>query len=210
MTLDAKSQPSQPPESAQTPDPVPPRITILSELDSYITERMKEQPASLEEAVQRLEVRERAPRHRMKLSPYFESLSADNPKGAGAYVFRWVFKTKRSVDDHLAKGWLLVNRSYFPKAPRYLFTANGGIELGDVLLAFMPVKQAKAIREAPAKLSQERLKSRMTQTKPDYLVMTGNQDRLKDGSVYAPELGPETAETSEERPPGVMTEGRDF
>lgn len=193
------------PERSQA---VPQRITILSELDSYISERMKEQPVSLEEAVKRIEVQDVRPRHRMELPDYFQQHSADSPRAKdGRYAFRWVLKQKRSIDDHLAKGWLFVNAAYFPQAPRYLFTANGGVEIGDTILAFIPIKRAKQMREAPSKLSQERLRSQMTQTKPDYVLMTGDKDSEH---VYQPELGPESAETSEEKVAGVLTEGRDF
>ncbi len=184
------------------------RITILSELDSYILERQKEQPSSLEEAVARIEVQDARPRHRMEmpdsLQKYFWN-EKTNP--SGRFIPRWVLKDKRAIDTALAKGWLFFNRSYFPDAPRYLFTANGGIEIGDTILAFMPVKMALAIRSAPAKLSQERLKGQMTQTSPDSVLMTGNQ---KSEYIYQPELGPESVETSEEKVPGVLTEGRDF
>lgn len=197
-----------PPAQPVTPEGLPQRITILSELDSYIAERMKEQPQSLEEAVSRIEVQSNRPHHRMQLPEYFRQHSADVPGAKeGRYAFRWVLKQKRSLDDHLAKGWLFVNRTYFPQAPRYLFTANGGVEIGDTLLAFIPIKKALQMREAPGKLSQERLKGQMTQTKQDYVLMTGNQ---RAPHVYQPELGPETSEASEEKVPGVLTEGRDF
>ena len=183
------------------------RVTILSELDSYISERMKEQPTSLTEVANRVEVTNRSGSHRMSLPTYFTQYSADDQKAAGPYAFRWVLKVKRSIDDHLAKGWLFVNRAYFPDAPRYLFTANGGVELGDTMLAFLPIKQAKLMRERPAKLSQERLKGQMTTTGPDTVLMTGNQHSPH---VYQPELGAESAETSSASVPGVLTEGRDF
>ena len=182
-------------------------ITILSELDSYIAERMKGQPRTLEAAVARVESLSDRPRHRLQLPMFFEPLSFDNHQAPGPYIFRWTFKDKRAVDRDLNRGWIIVNRSYFPQAPRYLFTANGGIEVGDALLTFMPAKKAQAIREAPGKLSQERLKGQMTHTSPDYVLMTGNQ---QSEHVYKPELGPEAPETSEEKVPGVLTEGRDF
>lgn len=194
--------------------PVPPPVTevtkpivILSELDSYIAERMKGQPPTLEEAVARVQLQDDRPRHQLTLPVYFERLSADNAKHAGPYVFRWINKVKRAIDAAMSRGWIIVNRTYFPDAPAYLFTANGGVEVGDALLSMMPLKKAQALREAPAKLSQERLRGRMTQTKPDYVLMTGD---AKSDHVYAPELGPETSETSQEKVSGVLTEGRDF
>ena len=182
-------------------------ITLLSPLDSYIRERMKEQPKTLKEIEERVQFQDQQPRHRLQLPNFFEKLSADNEKSPGPYIFRWIYKDKRSVDRHLAIGWTFVNRTYFSQAPRYLFSANGGIEVGDAVLGFMPAKKALDLRAAPAKLSQERLRGQMTQTGPDYVLMTGNK---KAEHVYQPELGPESAETSEEKVPGILTEGRDF
>lgn len=182
-------------------------IVILSELDSYISERMKGQPPTIEEAVARVQLMDDRPRHRLKLPMFFEKFSADRTDLPGPYIFRWTFKDKRAIDRDLSRGWIFVNQAYFPQAPRYLFTANGGIEVGDAILAFMPAKKAQVIREAPGKLSRERLHSQMTTVSPDYVLMTGNQ---KSEHVYKPELGPESTETSEERVPGVLTEGRDF
>ena len=182
-------------------------IVILSELDSYIAERMKGQPPTLEEATARVQLMSDRPRHRLKLPLYFEKFSADNQKAPGAYVFRWVFKQKRAIDVAMSIGWIIVNRTHFQDAPAYLFTANGGVEVGDALLALMPLKKAQVIRDAPGQRSRERLKGQMTQTKPDYVMMTGN---VKSDHVYEPELGPEQIETSAEKVPGVLTEGRDF
>lgn len=199
-------KPNVPPSSKEVLSETRP-ITILSELDSYIAERMKGQPPTLEEAVARVRLLDDRPRHRLHLPDFFERLSADRQGSPGPYVFRWISKQKRAVDTALARGWLLITQAYFPNSPRYLFTANGGIEIGDALLAFMEVKKARTIRDAPGRLSRERLKAQMTQTKPDYVLMTGNQQAEH---VYQPELGPEQAEASEEKVAGVLTEGRDF
>lgn len=182
-------------------------IVILSELDSYIAERMKGQPPTIEEAVARVQLQDDRPRHRLKLPGFFEKFSADNARAPGPYIFRWILKDKRAIDAAMNRGWIIANHAYFQAAPAYLFTANGGIEVGDAILSFMPMKKATAIREAPAKLSQERLKGQMTQTKSDYVLMTGN---AKSDHVYEPELGPESSEASEEKVAGVLTEGRDF
>ena len=187
-------------------------VVILSELDSYITERMKEQPKTLEEVASRVEMVERAQatHHRLSLPPYFQEQSADFQPKPGPYIFRWQFKEKRALDRALnVLGWTMVNRAYFPSAPRYLFSANGGVEVGDALLTFMPAKQAQAIRERPAKLSQERLESRMTPVagEADYVLMTNNP---KDERFYKPTLPPESVEESETVTPGVHVEGRDF
>ena len=200
-------------EPRPTPAPTQEKqsITILSELDSYIAERMKGQPATVEDVKERVKVHERQTlsRHRLSLPEFFQALSYDDaPEHKGEFVFKWIFKDKRSIDRHLGVlGWTLVNRSYFQQAPRYLFTANGGVEVGDAILGFIPAKQAIQMRLAPGKRSRERLSSQMTQTEADYVLMTGNP---KDEKVYQPKIGPETEESSEEKVPGVLIEGRDF
>lgn len=199
-----KKSPALPP----VPEPSTQRITLLSELDSYILERQKELPGSLDEAVSRVEVQDARPRRRMDLPDSLKSYFWDEQKNpSGRFIPRWVLKDKRAIDSALVKGWMVFNRIYFGQVPRYLFTANGGIEIGDTLLMFMPVKQALAIRALPGKLSQERIKGQMTQTGPDTVLMTGNQQAEH---VYQPQLGPESAETAEAPIAGVLTEGRDF
>ena len=183
-------------------------IVILSELDSYITERMKEQPRTLEEVESRVEAVSRATEthHRLSLPPYFQTKSYDAQEKPGPYIFRWQFKEKRAIDRALnVLGWTLVNRVFFPEAPRYLFSANGGVEVGDAILAFMPAKKALEIREKPARLSQERLESRMTQVDENYVLMTGNP---KDDKVYQPSLPSEAVEETEMTE--VKVEGKDF
>ena len=203
----ATEDPAQP--VVQKPEETKP-IVILSELDSYITERMKEQPRTLEEVEVRVEAVERAQatHHRLSLPSYFQTVSADVQESPGPYIFRWQFKEKRALDRALnVLGWTLVNRTYFPEAPRYLFSANGGVEIGDVILMFMPAKKAQEIRQRPAQLSQERLESRTTQVEQDYVLMTGNP---KDEKVYKPDLPAESVEESEGIVPGVKVEGKDF
>lgn len=185
-------------------------VVILSELDSYITERMKEQPHTLKEVEAKVEAVEKAQEthHRLSLPAYFQEQSYDSQEKPGAYIFRWQFKEKRALDRALnVLGWTLVNRTYFAGAPRYLFSANGGVEVGDAILTFMPAKQALALRERPGQLSREKLESQTTQVEQDYVLMTGNP---KDAKVYKPEMPPESVEESETSVAGVQVEGRDF
>ena len=203
------STPSAPPvveDKKSEPQPLPQRVTVLSELDSYIAERMKEQPQTPEELTSRVEITNRQPAHRLQLPHYFEQLSGD-ARTPGPYIFRWIFKDKRSVDRHLALGWTFVNRTFFPEMPKYLLSANGGVEIGDAILGFMPTKKALQLRAHPGQLSRERLKGQLTQTKPDYVMMTGNPSAE---NVYQPDLGPEASEESEEKVAGTLTDGRDF
>ena len=198
------------PPSESIPDGEREPVVILTELDSYIRERMRGQPRNLEEVVSRAEVKERLTpsQHRLTLPEFFESLSYDHTEKPGPFVFRWLFKEKRAIDRALnVLGWTLVNRTYFPHAPRYLFTANGGVEIGDAVLAFMPAKKAVEMRAKPARDSQERLAARVTQVEGDYSLMTGNP---KDERIYKPELSTEAVEDSDTPVPGVLTEGRDL
>ena len=184
-------------------------VTQLSELDSYIVQRQRSQPRTLEEVesrVERLEELNRA-KHRLTLPEYFELKSHDHGT-TRPYVFRWLFKEKRAIDRALNDvGWTLVNRTYFPDAPEYLFTANGGIEVGDSLLAFMPAKRALAIRSEPGRRSQAKVSSRMTQVEQDYVLMTGNP---QDEKVYKPDMGQEAHEAAPASVGGELVEGRDF
>ena len=184
-------------------------VTQLSELDSYIVQRQRSQPKTLDEVqarVERLEELNRS-RHRLTLPEYFEAKSYDH-RPDRPFVFRWLFKEKRSIDHALNDvGWTLVNRTYFPDAPEYLFTANGGIEVGDSLLAFMPSKRALAIRSEPGRRSQAKVSSRMTQVEKDYVLMTGNP---KDEKVYQPSMGSEEHELAPASVSGELVAGRDF
>ena len=194
--------PSFPPETAAP-------LRIMSEMDSYLADRMKAQPASLDDVAKVTALDDaQAKRHRLSLPSYFETLAYQSPKDPGPYVFRWLFKAKQAIDHALnVTGWLLVNRTYFPDAPKWLFSANGGVEVGDAILAFMPTKQALTIRNRPSEVSRERLAAQVTNVDKDYALMTGNP---QDPKVYKPEMGPEASEATEGKTAGVLTEGRDF
>ncbi len=197
-------------EAVKTEETTKPTV-IMSELDSYVHERMKAQPRNIKAVVERVDsISPNKDAHRLSLPEYFESFSFDNQKHQGPYVFRWIMKDKRALDRAMdVLGWTLVNRVYFPDAPTRLFTANGGVERGDAILAFIPAKAALKIRELPGKASRDALERRMTSVDKDYVLMTGNP---KDDRVYRPELGPEGQETEAqtEGSPVQLVEGRDF
>jgi hypothetical protein len=174
-------------------------ISVISELDSYVRERMKSQPRTIDEAVAKTAVFDSArPRHRLELPDYFFNLSGDNREKPGPYIFRWIWKEKRAIDKAInSQGWFLVNRTYFPDAPRYLFTASGGVEVGDAILGFMPTARAMDIRKSPGKISRERIQSQMTQVSGDEVIMTGNP---QDPKVYKPQLGSEKEEAESSVP----------
>ena len=98
-----------------------------------------------------------------------------------------------------------MNRRYFPDAPTHLFSANGGVELGDAILQFLPAKQALNIRYAPGKRSSEIIRSRVTRMKDGNVVMAGD---LNNDNVYVP-TSSGGAEEEDATAPGLV-EGRDF
>lgn len=199
--------PVSPPAQVSAP------MQMLTEMDAYLKDRQAAQPPTLEALKSRIEVVQ-LDRNRLSLPDYFEAYSYDCTLGQGChahawttrevevqggpilrsayqhhgeFLFRWVGKDKRKLDYHLTvKHWALVNRVYFPEAPRHLFTANGCVEVGDNLLLFMPVKQALALRALPGQLSTERVKGRITPGKRrGSVLMTGNPD---DSRFYEPKL----------------------
>ena len=200
-------------------------ITIMSEKDAYISERMKEQPQNLAD-IEVTTKEEKFGIHRLSLPEYFEHLSYDCTIGQsckyhgwkltkvvygldkemdrwiqtkhGKYIFRWLNKDKRALDQSLnVKGWYLANRSFFSDAPRILFSVNGGVELGDSILGFMSVKKALDLRTKPSRESIERVKS---------------EDKRHEGNshFYKPKLSPERVEGDDFAPADALQEGRDF
>ena len=220
--------PPAPPTEAPSGDfeesPVKPTI-IMTETDAYIHERMVSQPKTLDE-VRRTVVQVDTSKNRLSLPDYFERFSYDCTVGRGCkshiwsydestnrwsypqrgeFIFRWMKNTKRAIDHALnVSGWFFVNRRYFPEAPSHLFSANGGIELGDVILFFLPAKQALALRAAPGKRSTETIRSRVTRVKAGEVLMAGDPS---DERFYQPESGTDT--DTDATAPGLV-EGRDF
>lgn len=146
---------AKPEVKAREPKAEPQRVLMQSELDVYISDRMKEQPSSIEEVQAKDIFDPRELPHRLKLNKKVEE--AMEKRGMSA---RWVFKSKKAIDHALnVIGWTIVNKVYFPELEDYHFTANGSIEVGDSILAFMPKKHAEKIRLRPAEISRERVKS---------------------------------------------------
>lgn len=139
---------------------------LLSSTDVYIYDRMKSQPKDLESVDLKVEEKHVPGRHRLSLP---EELSLYEKK----YTFKWLFKRKQAIDEACdIKGWVLVNKTYFPDLPNHLFTANGSMERGDAILAFMPREKAEAIRRKPGELSRNAIKTRFESHKddPNYYV----------------------------------------
>ena len=211
-----------------TPDPVMPLPTvIMTEADAYIHERVASQPRSLDE-VRTTVVQSDIEKNRLSLPDYLERFSYDCTQGRtckahpwtydeatgrwsyskrGEFVFRWTKKVKRAIDHAMnVNGWFFVNRRYFPDAPHHLFSANGGIELGDVILFFLPAKQALALRAAPGKRSSEAVHARMTRVKAGSVLMTGDPTNP---NVYMPEGGGDEDEAPTDGRRQIV-EGQDF
>jgi hypothetical protein len=200
-------------------------ITIMTEGDAYISERMKQQPKTLED-IQLTTREENLGIHRLSLPDFFESFSYDCTMGQtcshhgwvktkvsygldktmdrweqtkrGKYIFRWLSKNKRALDLSLnVKDWLLVNRNFFPDAPKILFSVNGGVENGDSILGFMPVAKALSLREKPSRDSQDRVNSeaRKHEDHPNF---------------YKAKLDPEKKDGDDYAPAEALQEGRDF
>ena len=172
----AESQPVVEKEKSSEP------LVIMSETDAYIHERLKSQPKSFGD-VKVIE--------RFEEGQHVLSLPKELKEFKGKYSFRWLNKNKRAIDRALdVIGWNLVNRSIFSKLPDHLFTANGVIERGDAILAFMPEKQAEFIRRRPGEISRERVKNLPVQDLKKW------EDRGE--KYYKPDLGSAESESDKD------------
>ena len=200
-------------------------LTIMTEHDAYISERMKEQPQELSEIEVTMK-EEKFGIHRLSLPDFFEPFSYDCTIGTscshhgwikkkvmygldkemdrweqskhGKFIFRWLNKNKRALDFSInVRGWYLVNRSVFGEAPKILFSINGGVENGDSILGFMPVKKALEIRERPGIESRDRVNS---------------EEKKHEGhpAFYKAKLSPEKQDGDDFAPTDALQEGRDF
>lgn len=168
-----------------------PTMTLVSDLDAYIADRMKAQPKTLDEVMFVTEKKYAPGEHRL-------SLPKELQEYGDRFAFRWINKKKRAIDDAInLKGWVLVNKALFPNLPKHLFTTNGGIEVGDTILAFMAKAKAEAIRHTPGEKSK-----RLLESNP---MISGKMEPLKKGQsgFYKPK---DTGEKESEGP----REGKDF
>ena len=209
------------PEQERTERP----LTIMTENDAYISERIKSQPSDITQ-VEVSTKEETLGIHRLSLPDYFEQFSYDCTVGVscihhgwvkrrityglnmemdrweqtkhGKFVFRWLSKIKRALDTAInVRGWYIVNRSYFPESPRILFSANGGVENGDSILGFMSVKKAIEIRNKPSQDSLNRVRS---------------EEGKHEGhpNFYKAKIDSERTDGDDFAPPDARQEGRDF
>jgi len=171
-----------------TPPPDVTKSVLITEVDTYLTERMKTQPQTLEE-VTKVAAPEKEPgRHRLSLPKPLERHTQE-------FAFHWILRSKRAIDEAIDKGWVFVNRQLFPKLPNYLFSVAGAIEKGDLILACMGRRRAEA-------------KTREAQQKSSDMVNVQIRKHEEDPKkFYKPTLS--KAEENDETTPGLQ-EGRDF
>ena len=141
----------------------PETFVIKTELDAYISDKLKTQPLDINDIV--VDDVENQ-RHWNILELPNELEKALKKKGMAP---RWINKDKRAIDRATnIRRWLIVNRTYFPELPKHLFTANGTIENGDLILGFMPATRAEKLRKLPGELSRERIKALPIEKYKDY------------------------------------------
>lgn len=163
------------------------KSVLITEVDTYITERMATQPQTLE-GVKLADAPREPGRHRLSLPRELEKHTQD-------FAFHWILKDKRAIDEAIDKGWVFVNRQLFPNTPNYLFSVSGSIEKGDLILGCMGKKKSEArIRTAQQKSS-------------DMVNVQIQKHKTDDEIYYKPKLSEkeENDDTS-----GDMQEGRDF
>lgn len=173
-----------------------PILQVLAEEDRYIADRMKSQPKTLDEILTVKEKRYAPGEHRLTLPKEFKSYE-------DKLAFRWLNKKKRSLDDAIIKGWVVVNKTIFPdiaKKSKYLFSTSGAVEKGDAILACIKKEIAESIRKAPGLKSSAYLNNQLNKgTTPLPKGQSG---------FYKPEA---TAEKEDETGVGQgLQEGRDF
>ena len=171
--------------------------TIMSDEDRYLIDRMKSQPSSIDEIMLVKHSPYKPGEHRLSLPVEFKQYE-------DKFVFRWLNKKKRAIDESLHKGWIVVNRVLFPDIHRkanHLFSVTGVIERGDCILAFMRKDMGLQIRKEPGKKSSALLKSQLDK---------GTQKLGKGQSgFYVPEDTSGDDETGSESGKALQ-EGRDF
>ena len=183
-------------EPIQEKEDTTPILQVLAEDDRYIADRMKSQPKTLDEILTVKEKRYAPGEHRLTLPKEFKVYE-------DRLAFRWLNKKKRSLDDAIIKGWVVVNKTIFPdiaKKAKYLFSTSGAVEKGDAILACIKKEIAESIRKAPGLKSSAYLNSQLNK---------GSTPLPKGQSgFYKPE---DTTEKEDDSGVGQgLQEGRDF
>ena len=190
-----KATPASKEEQTVVPkgDTPPPDTTVtksvsITETDSYLTERMKTQPQTLEQITQITEVEKAPGRHRLSLPKPLERYAKD-------FAFHWILRNKHAIDEAIDKGWVFVNRQLFPVLPNWLFSVSGAIEKGDLILGCMSRVKAEARTKEAQRKSSDMVNAQIQKHKQD------------PETFYKPKLSPEELKDDQA---GDIQEGRDF
>jgi len=169
-------------EEVKPPPPKPAEVKreepmrILSDKDSYVYERLKSQPDSIEKLDIKIAEKDVPHKHRLSLPDELEELQ--NKK----YTFKWLFKNKRALDEACdMKGWIIVNKSYFPDLPAHLFSVTGALERGDNILAFMPKAKADELRKLPLDKASEIMRNTLDRHKNNPNFYTPKSGKTEEG-----------------------------
>lgn len=185
-------------ETVRKVEPEAPVLVVMSEEDRYIADRMKSQPRTLDDVLLVKEIKYKPGEHRLSLPKEFKEYES-------RFIFRWINKKKRAVDDAILKGWIIVNRTLFgdklPKDAEYLFSTSGAVEKGDAILAFIKKEIGLQIRRAPGIKSAEVLKSQLEK---------GNNPLPKGQSGFYKPQDTTAKEDASLEAGGGLQEGRDF
>ncbi|HRZ15227.1 MAG TPA: hypothetical protein P5110_06955 [Candidatus Omnitrophota bacterium] len=163
MNKDNKSTPvDTQPENPIVPEPQEaPVMTMLSQDDAYISDRIKSQPRSLDEVFAVKERRYEPGEHQLSLPKEFKPYQTK-------FAFRWIYKRKRAIDQAINRGWVIVNRVLFPelaREKRFLFSTSGAVERGDAVLAIMGIHIAEGLRKRPGEKSRDLVKAHLEKGK---------------------------------------------
>ena len=172
MNKDEKTREENEPTPAKA-EPEGQRI-LLSATDAYVADRLKSQPNELSGVDIRVEDKKDPTKHRLSLP---DEIVAFEKK----YTFKWLMKNKQNLDYACdVRGWVLVNRTYFPGLPRHLFSVNGSIERGDAILAFIKKEIADHMRREPSDKSHDRVQGTLGKHRDDpryYSPDSGTKDQ---------------------------------
>ena len=158
------------PEAVETP-----RV-LLSNADAYVHDRMKGQPKTLDEVdIKVIDKEGLEGKHRLSLPEELEPFKSK-------YGFRWLFKNKQAIDYACdVRGWVLVNRTYFPDLPRHLFTVSGSIERGDSILSFIPREKAIEILKEPGEKSNQVKQAAFEKHRDDPRFYSPKESKTEEG-----------------------------
>lgn len=130
-------------------------ISVVSDLDRSIIERVKSQPKTLDEIDSIVVEKKEDGKHNLSL---LDELKPYEKK----YAFCWILRKTRSIDEARQQyHWSICTQSYFPDVPRFHFSSNGVIERGDNILLFRPKHIEDEMRKQPGIDSINKIKNQI-------------------------------------------------